>query len=341
MANVKNNTMSTSVFRDVLRRAYEMVKGNKFLWAFGFFASFLGLGGEFESLFRDYSNVAQTSSRILDLRTMMETGVIWTILANVRDAFSAQPVQAFFFIFMVVIVGLVMLWLAIVSQIALFHSANKINKKQPVTYHEGFVVGNRFFMPVLVINIVVKVILYGLLIVIGLPLISWLLIHNNLWGGFIFVFLLFFIYIPLTAVVSFVIKFAIAYIVIQGRPAGEAMRSAWELFKKNWLVSVEMALVVLVMGIVYGLAIIVTLGLVSVPFFLIGVAALFFGSGTGLVVTIVLGVIAWFIVIGLLGAMFVSYQYSAWALLFLKLVEDRAPSKLMRWFSKLPLVKPL
>lgn len=341
MANAKINTMPGSVFRDVLKRAYQMVKTNKFLWIFGFFASFLGLGGEFESLFRDYTNVSTTSARILDLRTMMEGGVIWTILANIRDAFSAQPVQAFFFLLMIVVVALVLLWLAIVAQIALFHSANRLNKNEKPTHHEGFVVGNRYFMPVLVINIIVKVVLYGLLVIIGLPLISWLLIHDNLWGGFIFVFLIFFIYIPLTAIVSFVIKYAIAYIVIQGKTAGEAMKLAWELFKKNWLVSVEMALVVLAMGIVYGLAIIIALGLVSVPFFLIGIAALFFGSGTGLIVTIVLGMIAWFIVVGLMGAIFVSYQYSAWALLFLKLVEDKAPSKLMRWFSKLPLVKPL
>ncbi|MFA6553131.1 MAG: hypothetical protein WCT27_01780 [Patescibacteria group bacterium] len=341
MANSKVATMPVSVFRDVLKRAFHVVKINKFLWVFGFFASFLGLGGEFESLTRDYSNIGQTSSRILDMHSLMEGGVIWTMLANIRDAFSTQPVQAFFFILMIVIVGLVLLWLAIVAQIALFDSVNKINKNQPATHREGFVVGNKFFMPVLLLNVIVKVILYGLLVVLGLPLISWLLVRDNLWGGFIFVFLLFFIYIPLTAIAAFIVKYAIAYIVIQGKRAGEAMRLAWALFKKNWLVSFEMAVVVLALGVAYGLAIILTLGLIAVPFALIGIAAMFFGSGTGLIVAITLGGIAWFITVAVLGGIFVSYQYTAWTLLFLKLVEDKAPSKLMRWFSKLPLVKPL
>ncbi|MFH1207228.1 MAG: hypothetical protein V1668_01330 [Patescibacteria group bacterium] len=341
MANSKVVTVPGSVFRDVLKRAFNIIKANKFLWIFGFFASFLGIGGEFETLTRDYTSIGQTSSRILDMRSLMEGGVIWTILANIRDAFSTQPVQAFFFILMVVVVGLVMLWLAIVAQIALFDGVNKINKNQPASHREGFVVGNRFFMPVLALNVIVKVILYGILVVVGLPLISWLLIRDNLWGGFIFVFLLFFIYIPLTAMAAFIVKFAVAYIVIQGKRAGEAMRLAWALFKKNWLVSVEMAIVILVLGIVYGLAIILVLGLIAVPFALIGIAAMFFGSGTGLIVAITLGGIAWFLAVGILGGIFVSYQYSAWTLLFLKLVEDKAPSKLMRWFSKLPLVKPL
>ncbi len=341
MANSKIATVPGSVFRDVLKRAFQTVKTHKFLWVFGFFASFLGLGGEFESLTRDYTSIGQTSSRILDLRTMMEGGVIWTILANIRDAFSTQPVQAFFFILMIVVVGLVLLWLAIVAQIALFDSVNKINKNQPANHRDGFIVGNRYFMPVLVLNVIVKVILYGLLVIIGLPLISWLLVKDNLWGGFIFVFLLFFIYIPLTAVVAFIIKYAVAYIVIQGKRASEAMRLAWELFKKNWLVSFEMALVVLVMGVIYGLAIVLVLGLIAVPFALIGIAAMFFGSGTGLIVALTLGAIAWFIAVAFMGGVFVSYQYTAWTLLFLKLVEDKAPSKLMRWFSKLPLVKPL
>lgn len=115
MANSKISPMPVSVFRDVLKRAFSVVKTHKFLWIFGFFASFLGLGGEFESLTRDYSNIGQTSSRILDLRTLMDGNVIWTILTNVRDAFSTQPVQAFLFIFMLVVVGMVLLWLAIVA----------------------------------------------------------------------------------------------------------------------------------------------------------------------------------------------------------------------------------
>jgi hypothetical protein len=322
-------------YRDILKRSFIVVKKYKFLWFFGFFAAFLGGGGELESLFRNYSNLGETSQDIFSLRAIYQGGIFWTIFENTKQFFATYPWQAFFLLLMIAVIFIIVIWLAIVSQIALFDAANKISRNKKVNYSEGYQIGNKHFGSVLLINIVIKIILYGLFIVIAAPLLSWFLVSGNVWGGIFFVVLFFFLFVPFSVIVSFIIKYAVAYIVIKGQSAGQAVKSGWELFKKNWLISIEMAFIILVIGLVVGLVILIAIGLASVPFFLIAITALFFGSSTGFVVAVVLGVVVWFIIIAIIGSAYVAYQYTVWTFLFLELVDDRARSKLARWFGKL------
>jgi len=328
-------TMSTSTYRDVLKRAFKITKEHKFLWFFGFFAAFLGVGGELEPLFKYYTEVAETSQGVFSLQSIFQGGLITSLLGNTKLFFSTYPVQAFFFLLMILVIAIVLLWLAIVSQIALFDAAKKITSNKQLNYHDSYKAGNQHFGSVLLINIIVKVVLYGLVIVIGAPLLTWFLLQNNIWGAFLFILLIFFILIPASIIISFIVRYAIAYIVIKGEKTGQAVSLAWSLFKKNWLISIEMALIILVIGVCVGLVMAIVIGLASIPFIFIGIAALFFGSSVGLSVAIVLGTVTWSVIVAVLGAAYVTFQYTAWALLFLRLDSEKAQSKLMRWFGKL------
>jgi len=322
-------------YRDILKRSFVIVKKYKFLWFFGFFAAFLGAGGEFNTVYRNYSGIGETSEGIFGLQSLYQGGIFWSLYNNIETFFITYPWQAFFLFLIIAVIFIVVVWLAIVSQVALFDTANKIAKNKKVNYSEGYSAGNKHFGSVLLINIIVKVILYGLLVAIATPLLSWFLLRGNIWGGILFVILLFFCFVPISIIVSFIVKYAVAYIVIKEQRAGQAVKLGWQLFKKNWLISIEMALIILVLGIAAGLIILIAIGLASVPFFLIAIAALFFGSSTGFYVAVVLGVVTWFVIIAILGSAYVAFQYTAWTLLFLELVGDKARSKLMRWFGKL------
>ncbi len=322
------------LYRDILKKSYELVKHNKFLWFFGFFAAALGGLGEFESVFKDYGGITSTSNNIFDWQALYQGGIFWIIFDNIKNFFSDFPWQAFFILLITAVIFLVVYWLAIVSQIALFDSSNKLFKNKKTNYSEGYKAGNRFFLPVLFVNIGFRIVLYGIFVVIAAPLLSWFLIRDNIWGGILFVILLFFIYIPISIIISFIIKYTIAYIVIKEQKAWEAIKSSWQLFKSNWLVSIEMGLIILLLGILVGIGITIALGLAAVPFVLIAIAALFFGSSTALAVAVIVGVLTWFVIIAILGSGYVAFQYSAWTLLFLDLVGERAESKLLRLVRK-------
>ena len=334
---METQTLPSSTYRDVLKQAFKIAKNHRFLWFFGFFAAFFGVGGELEPLFRNYTNISETSKRVFDLNYFFRGGVIESVYSNVKLFFGLYPWQAFFFVLMILAIVLVIIWLAIVAQIALFDAAHKLSKNKEVRYHDGYRVGNRHFGTVFLINILTKVIVYGLFTVVAAPLMTWFLVQSNLWGGILFLFLIFFILIPISIIVSFMVKYAVAYVVIKDKQAGEAVRLGWGLFKKNWLISLEMAFLILAIGLGVGLAILLCIGIASVPFLLIGIAALFFGSQTGFAVAFALGTITWFVIAAIIGSAFVAFQYSAWTLLFLKLVEEKAQSKLLRWFGKLSL----
>ncbi len=325
---------SFDTYRDILKRAFQITRHNKFLWLFGFFAAFLGVGGELESLFRNYTDLSQRSNDVFSLQTLYEGGIIWGIVTNAQWFFSNYPWQSFFFLLMIVVLAIVLLWLAIVSQIALFDSAYKLDKKKKVTYSDGYRVGNKYFGSVLLVNILLKVVLYGLLIVVGAPLITWFLVKGSTWGGVLFVLLIFFVFVPVSAIISFIVKYAVAYIVIKDKDVTQSIKNGWNLFRENWLVTLEMAVIILVIGVLVGLGILLAIGIAAIPFIVVSIAALLLGAGNAFAAATVVGVIVWFIIVAIAGAIYVAFQYTAWALLFTRLVEGKAQSKLMRWFGK-------
>ena len=324
-------------YRDILKKAFKIIKENKFLWVFGFFAAAMGGIGELDSAFSNYTDISNKTDSIFNLQTLYQGGVIWTMFDNMQGFFTSYSWQAFILVLITAVVFCIIIWLSIISQISLFDAAYKLSKKRKTGYAEGYHIGNKKFSSVLLINVGFKILLYALFIVIASPLVSWFLLRDSVWGGILFVILLFFIYIPISIIVSFIIKYTIAFIVIKGKKTWESVMLSWKLFKKYWLVNIEMALIILAIGIVVGFFILLVLGLVSVPFVLIGISALFFGSSTGLTVAVIVGMIAWFVVISIMGSSFAAFQYTVWTLLFLDLINDRAESKLKRFieiFSK-------
>jgi hypothetical protein len=324
-----------STFGDVFKRGYQVVKHNKFLWFFGFFAAFLGAGGEFESLLKNYSSITDTSNQIFSWESFLRAGLLGSFISNIGSLFSSYPFQSILVLLLIVLIGLLLLLLANVSQIALFSTASKYSKNQKVTFREAWREGYKYIGSVLVINIIVKVVLYVLFILIAVPLVSWFILHNSTLAGVIFVIVIFFVFIPLSIIISFIIKYAIAYIVIEGKKAWEGVRLGWQLFLANWLVSLEMALIVLLIGVSVGLVMMVVIGLAAIPFILIGIAMLFFDSVVGFAVVVVIATILFIVIGAFMGSMYVAYQYSAWTLLFQKLVEEKAQSKIMRFFNKI------
>ncbi len=326
---------TSSTYRDVLKRAFTTIIKNKFLWFFGFFAAFLGTAGEFEPLFKNYTNIGDRSRDILSLQSVYQDGILYSLYNTLDLFFSAYPWQAFLFLLMFFVIFIIVVWLAIVAQIALFDSAYKLDKGKSVRFGDGYRVGNKHFGSVLLINIVVKAVLYAIFVVIGAPLITWFLVKNTLLGGIIFIILVFVVFIPVSIIVSFIVKYAIAYIVIKEKHAGESVKLGWDLFKKNWLISIEMALLILAIGLGAGLVIVLGMGLTSVPFVILGMISFFINSSAGFSIAIVLGTITWFVLLAIVGSAFVAFQYTAWTFLFVKLTGQKAESKLTRLISKL------
>lgn len=328
-------TQKDFAFRDLFKRAYQLTRHNKLLWFFGFFAAFLGVGGELESLFQNYSSVTTTSDTIIGWQAVYQDGLFSSLFNNIRDFFGAYPAQGFLFLLLLLVVTGVLVWLAIISQIALFDSAQKLSANKKVNYSEAYGVGNRYFGPVFGVTVLIRGAQYLFFGVIGSVLVSWFLDGNSLTGGIAFILFAFLILIPVSVIVSFMLRYAVAYIVLKGKKPMESIKLGWELFRKNWIASLEMAVLILGLGVVAGLIVAIAIGLASVPFILIAIAATFFGSAAGFAVAVLIGTIVWFILAALIGAMYVGFQYTAWTMFFMELDKNRAGSRVVRALNKL------
>ncbi|MBU2235932.1 hypothetical protein KKA01_02650, partial [Patescibacteria group bacterium] len=175
-----------------------------------------------------------------------------------------------------------------------------------------------------------------LLFLIGIPLVYLFLSKESLGWNIAFSVISFIILVPISIIISFVIKYASAFVVHKGQGVGAALRNGWKLFIKNWLISIEMAFVVLLINFSLGLGLIIFLGIVAIPFVLLGIIFYLVGTSVGVYV---LGVVATVVLIAaafIVGAFIAAFQFVAWTLLYRRLLGDKDTSKIIRLFKRLP-----
>lgn len=300
-------------YRDTLKRAWRLTSRNPFLWFFGLFAALSGNGDEYDTFFSNLGFVQRVQINLDAYKTALVNGEIGDFFRNFSRAFGEDALAISLVLLVALIVALLVIWLITVSQAALIRNASQTRDNQPVGWLDGFHAGTRVFWRVLVLNLIAKVVVFVPLVALGLPLV-FLYLRNEAMGWSIVLTLIGFLFlVPVSVVVSFITKYATAYIVIQGQPVKKSIRNSWQLFSKNWLITIELALLLFIINFIVAyvaFSIMTTLGLTA--------------TTTGLSV--------FTIVIIILGSILSVFQFSAWTFLFRELIEDRGVSKLVRVF---------
>ena len=317
----------TSLYRTIIAKAWEITKRYKFLWLFGFFAAALGNASEYKSLFKQLDNVKNNPEAYFNLSYYI---TLWSEIIRGLQQVPLLNMLAFIllFLFMIVVI-IVLIWLVITSQTAIIRSAGKLEADKKITLKESLLGSMKYFWPVLGLNLLAKVIICLLLSIFIGPLLV-VLIAKGAKLSLLLTLLAIVIFVPIAIIIGFVTKYAIAYVVLKKQKYWEAISNGWKLFLNHWLVSVEMALIVLVINI----ALAFLLGILSIivisPFILIGLTSnipqmLYILMGGSI------GVIA--IVFFFAAAVFATWQNSAWTLLFIKLDKGGVFPKIVRWVA--------
>lgn len=325
------------LYRNIIKESFKITWCNKYLWFFGLFAALLGNGYEHEVFVKIFSGNTE-QSYFPGLSSLVETGIFSTgTFSNIGRLFIEEP----FTLLMVLLVGLIIMsllaflvWITIVSQVALVNNVAEIRARKKNNFQGGISAGARHFLPVLGLNVVLKLGIGLLFALLGLPLVlsinrSSLLTANIMYG------ILFIVFIPLAIAVSFVVKYAIAYIVIRGVNFFEAIKSGWQLFIKNWLVSLEMALLLFFINFSIGLILIFFFLILAVPLLFLAFLFKQLALLAGLWLIVVLAFIIFFVLLAVVGASLATFQISAWTNLFIELTGKGGVSKVVRIMSKL------
>lgn len=322
-----------SLYRNIIRRAVAISWDNKYLWFFGVFAALIGSGG-YEIVGQSMASSADT---IIWYKDFVDTGIFTQkSFMNIKDlavADTSSLVVLGFSFAIILLVTFFFYWLAVVSQISIVSSTVNVLVGKDHSFQKSFVIGTKLFWPVFLINVLVKIAIFGVLIVVNMPLISSLFYNTSIDLNWMYI-LSVVVFVPALILFSFMMKYVIAYIVVKGDSVLTAMKRGWLLFYENWLVSIEMALILFSASFIMTILVIIAISVMILPAtFLFYVSINFLGALPSLFFLVIFGLTALGIII--LSASFNSvFQIAAWTDLFVELSGKGGASKLERMFGR-------
>ena len=322
-------------YRNLLKQAWKITWKHKFLWFFGLFATFLAAGGSIE-----YKILDQNISQGLINGSLLNAGlfaqsiyILKTLGLGFINLFS-YDILTIINVLTIILVCLTLvvtfIWLAVSSQAALVINVKKIlsntkKKEDILTIRNSLTVGHKKFWEIFGLNVIIKIAANAILFLISLPLLFLALKDSN-WFVFIYI-VLFAIFIPVAVSLSLMLKYAIAFAVLDNEKFVKSIEKAYALFKKNWLISLEMAIILFIINFLAGLAILIAMTIVFFPLFLVGFTFSFYW------LTILMIFLALVFVV-ICGSVLTTFQISTWTNLFIRLKDGTILAKLERIFSR-------
>lgn len=321
-------------YRTILKQAWVLTWRHKYLWWFGIFAALLGNGGEFEILFNK-AGANPGQALFPSWQRIISTGIFSRqTLSNIWNLFRHDTLNLSLVLItglILLAIGLFLVWLVVVSQAAIVNNSAAIIRDKKHALRDGLDSGMLNFWPVLILNIIIKAVIYVLLAVISLPIIFW---QGN-FSANLFHILALIIMVPVAIILSFIMKYAIAYAVINKSKTAPAIKQSWRLFKNNWLISFEMALMLFLINLLVGLAMVLAILVLAVPFLFLGLVFYYGFSIVGSWLIAILAFASFLFIVVTIGTALAVFQISAWTGLFLELEKKGATSKLVRLVNKM------
>lgn len=320
--------------RSILKQAWKNTLKYKYLWLFGLFATLTVAGGawEYNLLNQGFSQNIIEGSYIQLAKLISLFDVAANFFGGVLSLFQHGFWNFLNGLSVLIVIGLlfaIVIWLAVCSQGALINALKKIfkNKKETtISYRENITVGHKNFWPVLGMNLLIVLFIYISFLFISLPLLI-LALKDIYLLGIIYV-ILFVLFVPISTGFALMMKYAISYQIFEGYGFKKSIQKAYRLFMKNWLISLEMAVILFIISFLAGFIFSLLISIIILPLLITSIAL----SSAWLSLLIVyLGII----LIIIFGAILSSYQITVWTQLFYELKEnDGVLAKLERLIKR-------
>jgi len=319
-------------YRNIFLRAWKVSWKHKWLWFFGFFATFLGNETFYEAIARSFSHMSEGRSIYYTLREYVNTGIFstfsWSKLLDLWQQDSVGFSFSLLTMFVLLALAAFVIIMAIVSQIGIVKSAISLDEKKKVSFKQAFHLGVEKFWPVFGMNLVTRVVMFG--VVLFLAFLVSLLLVNATWLNYVLYIISFILLLIVGIIIYFVTIYATAFIVLRHKNIRISLIYAWHLFKDNVLLNLEVGFILFVINILVGIAAIIVSVFALSPFILLYLLLILLSIDVGLWI---LSTVIIFMILSILiatGAWFTSFQISVWSILFEELALKRGKSKLIR-----------
>ena len=323
------------LYRPMLKQAVAITWRNKVLWFFGLFSALLTSGGAYNIGLGNFEKVEAQGLRLNNFKNFLQH---WTLnfgsggKIDIMDVWQTVGIWGIFLMLIILAVVVFLFWLAVSSQGALVFGLGRTVEKKEFNFNQLFRQGMHKFWAVLLLNLIFGVVLLTALLLLSLPFFILFMSTSQtvIWQS-ILVVLSFLVWVPLAAVLFIIIRYALIYTVNQEEHVGEALSKAFSLFAKNWIVSLETALLLFVLNLISGLVLALAMIFVAVPFVMLAIIAVQLSSSMFFWLVILCGALVFITILFLYGALWNVFSMANWVILFDKIQQGPVYSKIWRW----------
>jgi len=313
----------------MLKSALTITWRYKYLWFFGLFAALLGNGGAFNYGIKNFSKVESQGVWLTNLSESLKSWKFGFGKIDWYGIFTNFDLWGAVLFLLVIVVGLFLLWLSIASQGALVYG---IKAAKTQFFNEALRHGSKKFWPLLLVNIILAVAIAVLMAIFNLPfVILYLNTGGNVLWQTVIVILSFIVWVPVTIIFYLIAQYAVIYIVNYDKHIAQAIKDAWLLFAKNWIVSLEAGFLLLLINIITSILLVAVVIVLALPFVMLGLLASALASNGFLWFVIILGILTFIALLFLYGAAWNVFQVSVWIQLFERITGGVVYSKILRW----------
>lgn len=323
--------MKEPLYMQTVKNGLQFAWKNKAVWVFGLFAAFLGQMGMVEFLGK-VSIVSADADK--HLGTVGAIGLKLTKTGTLMALTFGNKLMVLFLLILLFALAVVFVFVTVVSQGAIIHSSVqsiKNKNKKSVDIVKAWRVGVANFWRIFSINLLKKVVIIFLSMFVSLSAFGAVKVPT---AGNNFLFLLIFLMAGIIGLVlSFLVVYAAAYVIVEKLSVLDAIEKAWYLFWKQWLVSLEIGLIVLFFNVVLGFFALLGFMAFFLPALLIWFVAVVVSNQILLSAGFIFSIIVFTSYLMLLGAFFTVFTTYMWTYLFMKMHKKEIGSRIMYYLS--------
>lgn len=315
-------------YKELFKNAYKLTWKYKYLWIFGLFASI------FNNL-ELINFIDQKGARIqvIDIWITISSLFSWS---SISTLFALSPIDFTFAILTmlaIILIAIIFIWLSITSQISIIANIQKISTRKKPSFYSSIKESKGKFWNVFGLNLSAKLIIMILAIGFAIPSITSFLLSNEYTViiSKIFSILLIILFLFLSIITYFIFLYAIIFYVIRKYTFKKSIKMALNLFSKNWLISIEIAILLFIITLIIGqISLVGTKILLITLLVILATLNTWFGYFAGLIIVILI-----LLLIGILVGAVTTFQIAVWTLLFEKLTGKQYHSKIGALIGKI------
>ncbi len=300
-----------SLYRDIIAKALTVSWRAKYLWVLAFFAVLAGSTSEYELVFSGSDSLSGQSTLVGFLRALYEKRLLLDMTTGAQEFFGVHTALSILVILLALLVVAFVIWLVLTAQGALVAGLGKLLTGGQTDFVQSFAKGMKMFTRVFMVNLLFRGSTVLMLLVLAVPFAVAYIRTGGLVYNSLYILLSYIILVPVTVILSFIVKYAVTYIAVRDQRWRQAFANGWRIFIKNWLVSIEVAFLLFIIHLVLSLILVFTLFMLGLP-------------------TNPAGLVVFFVIVAVYASILSTFQYATWVQLFFGLEAGIVKSKILR-----------